>query len=225
MTRVSVNLAVRDVAPWLAEAVDSVLAQVGPDDEVVVVDDGSTDATPQVLAGYGDRLRVLRQGPLGLTTARNAGIAASRGALLAFLDGDDRWAPGSLATLVAALAEAPTADAVLGRTDEFLDPALGGDPAAAGLRAPQQGVQAFFLGALLARRELFDRVPFADGAVLATSTEWVARARHAGVVIEPVDAVVLERRLRQGSMTTDVAGYQRSLLDTLRQDLARRRSS
>ena len=63
MTRVSVNLAVRDVSPWLAEALDSVLAQVGSDDEVVVVDDGSTDSSAEIAARYAaadDRITVTR---------------------------------------------------------------------------------------------------------------------------------------------------------------------
>jgi glycosyltransferase involved in cell wall biosynthesis len=73
-----------------------VLAQTLPPLEVIVVDDGSTDATPAVLAAYGDRIRVIRQKNSGVAVARNAGIAAARGEYLAFLDSDDVWFPQKL---------------------------------------------------------------------------------------------------------------------------------
>jgi glycosyltransferase involved in cell wall biosynthesis len=81
---------------FLREAIDSALAQTCPALEVIVVDDGSTDDTPQVLAGYGDRIRAIRQENAGVGTARNAGIAAARGEYLAFLDSDDIWRPRKL---------------------------------------------------------------------------------------------------------------------------------
>jgi glycosyltransferase involved in cell wall biosynthesis len=76
-------------ARFLRESIDSVLAQTYPALEVIVVDDGSTDETPQILAGYGDRIRVISQTNQGVGAARNAGIAAARGEYIAFLDSDD----------------------------------------------------------------------------------------------------------------------------------------
>lgn len=224
MTRVSVQVPVRDAEAYIGEALDSVLAQVGPHDEVIVIDDGSTDATPGILADYGDRIRVLRQGPLGLSAARNRGLEASVGELLAFLDSDDRWRPGALDTLVRELAEHPEAVAVLGRTDEFLDPGVK-DAAAAGLRAPVVGRRGFFLGAMVARRAVFDAVCFDETQPLAITTDWLGRARDAGIVIDEVDVVTLDRRIRPGSMTTDADAYQKALLSSLRSGLQRRRPS
>src|SRR5215210_1968241 len=80
----------------LGEAIDSALAQDWPEFEVVVVDDGSTDETPQLLSAYGDRVRVIRQENAGESNARNAGILAARHELVALLDSDNRWLPGKL---------------------------------------------------------------------------------------------------------------------------------
>jgi glycosyltransferase involved in cell wall biosynthesis len=93
---ISVIIPAWNRAREVCRAIDSALAQTLPPLEVIVVDDGSTDETPEVLARYGDRIRVLRQDNQGVAAARNAGIAAARGDLLAFLDSDDVWLPRKL---------------------------------------------------------------------------------------------------------------------------------
>ncbi|HEX5044646.1 MAG TPA: glycosyltransferase [Candidatus Polarisedimenticolaceae bacterium] len=89
--RVSAVIPAHNCARFLPQAIDSALAQEGAALEVVVVDDGSTDATPDVLASYAGRVVALRQANRGPSAARNAGIAASTGEFVAFLDADDTW--------------------------------------------------------------------------------------------------------------------------------------
>ena len=99
---VSVIIPTYNRAELVGDAVASVLAQTHADLELVVVDDGSTDATSDVLAGCGDpRLRVLRQENRGVSAARNAGAAASSGSMLALLDSDDVWLPEKLSLQLA----------------------------------------------------------------------------------------------------------------------------
>ncbi|MGM0444366.1 MAG: glycosyltransferase family 2 protein [Fibrobacterota bacterium] len=107
MPAVSVIIPVYNRASFVAEAVDSVLSQTFTDFECIVVDDGSTDATPAVLASYGGRIRVISRKNSGVSAARNVGIVAARGRWIAFLDSDDYWLPEKLACQMTFLKENP----------------------------------------------------------------------------------------------------------------------
>ena len=102
---------------WIVkEAIESVLAQDFSDYELIVVDDGSDDRTPEILAAYEDPITVIRQSNRGVSAARNRGIAAATGRLIAFLDSDDLWLPQKLSVQVNFFAENP--DAVICQTEE-----------------------------------------------------------------------------------------------------------
>lgn len=105
----SVVIPTYNQAQWLSEAVASALAQGREDTEVIVVDDGSTDETPEVLRAFADRALIIRQENAGVSAARNRGLEAGQGRWIAFLDGDDRWRPGHLDRLARAIAERPEA--------------------------------------------------------------------------------------------------------------------
>jgi glycosyltransferase involved in cell wall biosynthesis len=106
----AVIIAVYNGEGCIARAVDSVLAQQFESFELTVVDDASRDATPRVLAGYGDRIRVIRREKnRGLAAARNLGVDGTPGGqFVAFLDSDDVWLAGRLAKTVEALQTHPT---------------------------------------------------------------------------------------------------------------------
>lgn len=96
---VSVVLPVYNRASSLGAAIDSVLDQSPPADELIVVDDGSTEDLSPVLARYAGRIRLHRQANGGVASARNAGARLARGRWLAFIDSDGEWAPGHVAAL------------------------------------------------------------------------------------------------------------------------------
>ena len=84
-------------ARWLGAAIRSVLAQMQAGDELIVIDDGSTDNTREVVASFGERVTYLHGARRGAGPARNLGLSRARGELVAFLDSDDEWLPGKLA--------------------------------------------------------------------------------------------------------------------------------
>lgn len=103
MPQVSVIIPTYNRATYVTRAVASVLSQTYRDFEIIVVDDGSSDSTQQVLGPYEDRVRYVFQENAGPGAARNHGIRISTGAYLAFLDCDDLWMPSFLEKTVAAL--------------------------------------------------------------------------------------------------------------------------
>ncbi len=107
MPRVSVVIPTYNCAHYLAQAVDSALAQTYTDREVIVVDDGSTDATAEVAGRFGSEITYIRQPNRGLPAARNRAITASTGDLIALLDSDDWWEPEKLARQVERLDRDP----------------------------------------------------------------------------------------------------------------------
>jgi len=105
-----------NAAEYVATAIESALEQKAVSQQIIVIDDGSTDATPRVLENFGERIEVIRQDNLGLSAARNAGIQAARGELIAFLDADDVWCDNKLAKQVAILRDNPEVAMVHSRT-------------------------------------------------------------------------------------------------------------
>ena len=100
---VSVIIPNYNYAKYVGEAVESVLAQTYPQVEVIVVDDGSKDNSAEILAGFGDRVKVILQKNSGVSAARNRGVSESRGEYIAFLDADDVWLSNKLEKQMAVL--------------------------------------------------------------------------------------------------------------------------
>jgi glycosyltransferase involved in cell wall biosynthesis len=105
--RVSCIVPVFNGERFVAEALESILAQTYRPIDVIVADDGSTDGTAAILSGYGGRIRVVTQPTAGPAATRNLGLEAARGEFVAFLDADDVWHPEKLAKQVRRFAARP----------------------------------------------------------------------------------------------------------------------
>ncbi len=96
---ISVVIPTHNRAGLLPRAIESVLSQLETDDELIIIDDGSTDNTPDIVAPYGQKVRYLRTENGGAGAARNRGIQLASKQFLAFLDSDDEWMPGHVLLL------------------------------------------------------------------------------------------------------------------------------
>lgn len=220
---VSCVVPVYNCARFVASAVKSIQAQSWPATEVIVVDDGSTDATPAILAGLGEGVRVLRQENLGPSAARNAGVAAATGAFIAFLDADDLWHADKLERQLARFRAQPELEIcfahyrnVQGADSIEGDPLL--DPAA-------WPVSPFSPCSFLGRREVFEQVgPFNPDIRHGEDTEWFMRAMLKGIRYELMADVLVDRRIHEANLTREKPPTQDAVLLALKRVLDRRRA-
>ena len=130
MALISVVLPTYNRAKVLPRAIDSVLAQSHPEVELVVVDDGSTDGTEELIRSYGDRIVYLKlEGNKGGNHARNRGIERAKGGIVSFIDSDDEYLPDKLTEVDAFFAENPEIDLLVDSFELHYPPEHGGRPA------------------------------------------------------------------------------------------------
>jgi glycosyltransferase involved in cell wall biosynthesis len=216
---VSVTIPAHNAEAFLRDAIESVLQQSIPH-ELIVVNDGSTDSTPSIIASYGDRLRAIHQERRGLGGARNRGIQASRGEWIAFLDADDRWTPDKLLRQAAVLDARGDIDMVFGHCVEF---ATAGSEAR--WIARTEPFPAYSACAMLARRARFDRTGgFSESGKVGEFIDWYSRARDGGAESAMLEEVVFHRRVHDSNMTRVVDDRRGQYLDVVAAHLRRRRA-
>lgn len=189
-------------AQYLREAVDSILAQTHRPLEMIVVDDGSSDDTPTILASYGSQLRSLWQPNGGMTSARSRGIEAARGVFLSFLDADDRWHPEKLARQVSRFNARPELGACVTHVQNFWAAELRDEAQRFRHHRVAAPLPGYIAQALMVRRDVFERVgPFDPMWVHANELDWFLRAAERGILIELLPDVLTYRRIRRDSMS------------------------
>lgn len=218
--RVSVVIAAYNADAYVAEAIDSVLGQSRAPDEVIVVDDGSTDRTSAILAGYGDRIVHLSQPNCGQAVAVNRALKAATGDVLGFCDADDLWTPRKLEWQLDRLA---STEAVFGKVRQFVSPEL----SEAERQRMQPAIEVHRGGlklCMLVRREAFDRIgPFDETLPATFFTEWLGRAKRMGLQIAHLDEIVALRRLHRGNGgRTNAAAQDLETLLALRKAIKKR---
>lgn len=206
-------------------SIGSVLAQIGckSDLEVIVVNDGSTDHTAEVLAEISDpRVRILEQDNAGISAARNSGIVSARGDTLAFLDADDYWREDKLARSIAFLSQVDQPYLHFSMLEEFLDESVHlGDAPFPNARL-LKGLNA---SCCTVRRRDFDLVgKFNESLTSGEFIDWYLRARQAGLRIEVDPEILTYRRIhsvnRNRAKRVSSKEYSRILLKKIRQERA-----
>lgn len=186
---ISVVIPAYNAAKFLHASLRSVLEQDYRPLEIIVVDDGSTDETAELARSFRPLVLLLVQPHTGAGAARNTGVAAARGRLLAFLDADDLWTPQAPARLANALSRDPHLDLVYGQVIEFRQ-----DLAGQVFESPP--VAGMLPGATLICKSAFDRVGgFRTDLRVGEFIDWGARARELNLNIAILPEPVLRRRI------------------------------
>ncbi|HKY43060.1 MAG TPA: glycosyltransferase family A protein [Pyrinomonadaceae bacterium] len=210
---VSVVIPVFNGEAFLREAVQSVLAQKYSSLEIIVVDDGSTDGTENVVRSLPETVRYLGQSNKGPAAARNRGIEYAQGSLIAFADADDLWPEGKLELQLPYLIRDPAIEIVMGRIQQVrLSKAV---------NEPTFSVN---LGSAVIRKSVFERVGLFDETMrYSEDVDWFMRAREAGTAIVTIDAVTLLYRQHEQNMTRGKSTSELNVLKALKRSLDRRR--
>jgi glycosyltransferase involved in cell wall biosynthesis len=213
----SVLICVRNGERYLRGAIESALAQTVVPHELIVVDDGSIDGTAEIARCFEGPLRVIRQEPLGLGTARNTALAAATGEFAGYLDADDLWDPRRLEVQLAAFERDPSLDLVFGHVRRFVDGSP--DDLSGSVAAP-------YGGTLLFRRAAAKRIgPFPTDVRVGEFLDWTLRARDLGLREAMVPRVVTLRREHAGNITRREQAPFGDFARLLKASIDRRRAS
>jgi glycosyltransferase involved in cell wall biosynthesis len=178
---------------YLAEAIESVLAQNYRPLEIIVIDDGSTDDTAKIAKRFEPAVQYCFQGNGGIGSARNRGIGLAHSDFIAFLDADDLWPEGKLEHQMLAFHDNREIEAVFGLVQQF-EQSSGGTTDVGALMTGQ------LASSMLIRRESFDRVgPFRTDIKLGEFVDWYMRASEKGLRSRMLAEVVLRRRIHDSN--------------------------
>lgn len=189
---VSVIIAVYNAEPFLAEAIESVLRQTLPPQQVIVIDDGSTDQSAKIARRYLPYIQLEQQPNAGSPSARNRGVALAKGDLLAFLDADDFWTPEKLALQIEALQRSPDLEAVFGQLKQMNTLEIADQD---NFLFSNDVTDGCHLDTLLIWRNAFQRIGPFDPLWIIDVVEWLWRARRMELRTEILPHVLAWRRI------------------------------
>jgi glycosyltransferase involved in cell wall biosynthesis len=224
--RVSCIVPAHNAAAYLGEALASILGQTFSPFEVVVIDDGSTDQTVDIARRHGQPVRVISRECGSPAATRNAGIEASKGEFLAFLDPDDLWHEDKLRRQLDRFRARPELDCSVTHVRNFWSDALSEEAAKYRDHPRMQPVPGYAFITLLARRRAFDKAGnLSPDRWFSDSVEWFMRARQRGLEIELLPDILTLHRLHANNLTRRRDSASRDeYVDLVRASLIRRRA-
>ncbi len=220
---VSIVIPVYNGAPFLADAIQSVLTQKHRPLEVIVVDDGSEDSSATIADQFGPPVRCIRKPNGGVSSARNVGIEMAQGEILGFLDADDLFTPDKLTQQLPRLLADSAREIVIGRSQYHHLSSHPGQEARFEERGEDQLMLSLVAG--LFRRSVFDRVgKFDESLRFAEDWDWFLRARELGVGFLLHREIVFHQRLHTANATRQQDLNQQGMLQVFRRSIERRRN-
>ena len=219
---ISVVIPVHNGERYLAAAIQSVLDQRHAGLELLVIDNGSTDATADVARSFSS-IRYFHLVDKGLCKALNYGLGQCRGPFLGFLDADDLWSPNRLAVQLEAFASNPGVEMVFGHVEQFISPELD-ESAKAKLSIRNRHLPGRYRGSMLIRKESFWRVgPFEPSVDYGEFLDWYMRAEEQKIREVMVPEVLTLRRIHGANLGYTERHNRVELARVLKRGLDRRR--
>lgn len=218
---VSVIIPYYNAGAFIAGALESIRAQGYAHLEIIIIDDGSSDDIAQRVRWFGDDVIFISQENRGPAAARNAGIKAARGDIIAFLDADDRWTANKLRLQVGRLNAEPDLGIVTGRIQYVRLPGAEDLP----IRLDENNTLVHVhLGAALVRKEVFDIVGLFDERLrFSEDHDWFLRVRESRVKMAILKDITLIYQRHAGNMTRKKNIRDLGVMDVLRRSIERRK--
>ncbi len=214
---------------FLHEAISSVLTQTIPPHQIIIVDDGSTDTTAQIIASFGDRVEHITQANQGPAAARNAGLDRATGDFIAFQDADDIWLPEKLECQLVHLLDDDDAIACICLVRNFWEEELREEAAAAQSTRHVQPIAGYVFQAMLARRSAFTSIGRLDESLrVAEDVDWFDRARASGHRISLLEQTLVRRRYHEANLSRSIAessSARAAMLEVVMRNLQRKRNA
>jgi len=216
---VSVVIPAYNGARFIRQTIESIRAQKNDLIEIIVIDDGSTDATGKTVAALGKDIRYQYQKNQGPAAARNAGILMSKGAFIAFLDADDIWPAGRLHAMLTEFKKNQNLEIVMGHVESLINNA----PETFPRRLMMPHILPVF-GCGLFKRQVFNSNGLLDPALRCSEDQdWFLRAKEQKILIKIIKATTLKKRIHEDSMTDGTQWKDVDILKVLKKSLDRRR--
>ena len=222
LASVSVVIPVYNGERYLGDAIRSMLEQTLPATELVVVDDGSTDASAEIAASFGDAVRLIRQENRGVASARNRGVRDANSTYVAWLDQDDLATPNRIASQLRAFDDPSPPDVVFGAMRQFISPEVPDDVRAT-LRCDDRPQPAPLPSCFMAPKRVFDIVGELPGNTDTTFVDWYLRANELGLKFHYVPELITLRRIHGKNRSYRNEELRRDYVRTLKAALDRRR--
>lgn len=221
----SVVIPTYNYAHYLPQSLGSVLGQTHPPAQVIVIDDGSTDDTPQVLAPYAEagRIEYVRQLNRGIAATQNRGMELARHSYIAFLDADDYWLPQKIELQMAVLREQPEIDIVYAHVEQFISPDAT-SPERWRLDDANRRLAGVCSSTVLLRRAAVERIgPFDTTLRRAQYLDWHMHAVALGLRWHVLSDLLAYRRIHGRNTSMVMAERRHEYLDVARTQMLRRR--
>lgn len=223
MSKVSVIIAVWNGENYLEKAIENVLKQDDPNKELIVVNDGSTDLTAQIIQKWSPYIISIEQKNQGLGSARNRGIQAATGEFLAFLDHDDLWHEKKLSTQRKTWEKSLDDPLIFSHMKQFFCPTLKEDERKK-ISMHSDETPGYFAGTLWISKQRFTQVGnFTEQNILGDFIEWYLRAKEQHIPIHLMEETLYYRRIHQNNMGRKNQNRRSDYLKIFKEHLTRKR--